>query len=163
LTRARQIDPLIAHGKNRRQAADIQAELKQDSRTLEEFMGIDSTATARAAGDLSDLSPNAQAAAKKREEEMNRSVLGQLKPDYAKADGSFAKLRYLLAPSLPVAVSEELLLWSRGSVRELGAREHSSEERGCVSAAPPVPHRVWLGGPGGGGVSNILFSAPSQG
>jgi hypothetical protein len=66
-------------------------------------MGIEKKAPA--AGDLTGLSPNALEAAKKREEEMNRSVLGQLKPDYAKADGSFKKLRCANssshAPSVP--------------------------------------------------------------
>jgi len=45
------------------------------------------------------MSPTAYpspAAAKKRDEELNRSVLGQLKPDYAKADGSFKHLRSIL-------------------------------------------------------------------
>ena len=34
-----------------------------------------------------------------RDDEMHRSVLGQLKPNYAKADGSFARLRCGSLPS----------------------------------------------------------------
>jgi hypothetical protein len=141
LTGGRQIVPRIAHGEDRWQAADIQADLKQDSRTLEEFMGIPATTKAPAEGDMSGLSPNAQAAAKTREEEMNRSVLGQLKPDYAKADGSFGKLRYHLSPqALSSLRPPASRLLSRGSLGERGEREQSSEERGCLSSAPHAPH-----------------------
>lgn len=46
--------------------------------------------------DTTGLSDEAAAAAKKRDDELNRSVLGQLKPDYAKADGSFKRLRSIV-------------------------------------------------------------------
>lgn len=46
--------------------------------------------------DTTGMSAEAAAAAIKRDEELNRSVLGQLKPDYAKADGSFKHLRSIV-------------------------------------------------------------------
>lgn len=80
---------------------ELRATLAAEQKTVEDFV---STAEGGGRGmqpvqrplDVSGLSEEAAAAAKRRDEELNRSVLGQLKPDYAKVDGSFKNLRSIV-------------------------------------------------------------------
>ena len=74
----------------RSRVAAAREQLKQDSRTLNDFLGLPSE-EATATGSCSSSAPSPEAVS--RDEEMHRSVLGQLKPDYVKADGSFKRLR----------------------------------------------------------------------
>lgn len=79
---------------------ELRATLAKEQKAVEDFL------PAAAAGrglqpdgrplDTAGMSAEAAAAAIKRDEELNRSVLGQLKPDYAKADGSFKHLRSIV-------------------------------------------------------------------
>ena len=80
---------------------ELRATLAQEQKTVDDFLPA---AAEKGRGlqpdgrplDTSGMSAEAAAAAKKRDEELNRSVLGQLKPDYAKADGSFKHLRSIV-------------------------------------------------------------------
>lgn len=67
----------------------LRAELQKDSRTLNDFLPSK-------AQQPPQLSAAAQAALNSREEELHRSVLGQPKPDYARADGTFSRLRNIV-------------------------------------------------------------------
>lgn len=87
------VDATILPKKSR--VAAVREQLKQDSRTLDDFLGLPSDAAnnnaqAKSGGCSSSSTVESSAS---REEEMHRSVLGQLKPDYVKADGSFKRLR----------------------------------------------------------------------
>ena len=73
--------------------AAVREQLRQDSRTLDDFLGLPARAESDAGPKTSSCSSASPAAEASREEEMHRSVLGQLKPDYVKADGSFKRLR----------------------------------------------------------------------
>lgn len=61
---------------------------------------------------------------------MHRSVIGQLKPNYAKADGSFARLRCVCLPSL--SGHYYVLLES-----SFPAEEEEEEPGGLMGALPP--------------------------
>ena len=96
----------------RSRIAAVREQLRQDARTLDDFLGLPTensgkggtgATDAKSAGSCSSASPAASEAS--REEEMHRSVLGQLKPDYVKADGSFKRLRRDSRRSLKPATS----------------------------------------------------------
>jgi len=69
----------------------LRAELQKDNKTLNDFLP-----SAQSAAAHPKLSPAASEALQSREEELHRSVLGQPKPDYARADGSFSRLRNIV-------------------------------------------------------------------
>lgn len=75
----------------------LRAELQKDSRTLNDFLPSK-------AQQPPQLSAAAQAALNSREEELHRSVLGQPKPDYARADGTFSRLRCVHMQSYHTAI-----------------------------------------------------------
>jgi hypothetical protein len=88
-----EVDTTILPKKSR--VAAVREQLKQDSRTLDDFLGLPSNSAntntqAKSGGCASSSTAESSVS---REEEMHRSVLGQLKPDYVKADGSFKRLR----------------------------------------------------------------------
>lgn len=72
--------------------AALRAELRGDNKTLEDFLP---GAESKGAAGVSSWQAMSEAATS-REEEMHRSVKGQLKPDYVKADGSFQRLRSIV-------------------------------------------------------------------
>ena len=77
----------------RSRLAAVREQLKQDSRTLDDFLGLPDGAAEKKQSDGSGCASSSADSGTSREDEMHRSVLGQLKPDYVKADGSFKRLR----------------------------------------------------------------------
>lgn len=78
---------------------ELRATLAEEQKTVDDFLPAAAGRGLQPDGralDTSGLSEDAAATAKKRDDELNRSVLGQLKPDYAKADGSFKHLRSIV-------------------------------------------------------------------
>ena len=84
-----------------RRLQELRETLAAEDKTVEDFVQSSSPVPRGLqpdgrALDTAGMSEEAAAAAKKRDDELNRSVLGQLKPDYAKADGSFKRLRSIV-------------------------------------------------------------------
>jgi len=78
---------------------ELRATLAEEQRTVDDFVPAAAGRGLQPDGrslDTAGLSEEAAVTAKTRDEELNRSVLGQLKPDYAKADGSFKHLRSIV-------------------------------------------------------------------
>jgi len=78
---------------------ELRATLAEEQRTVDDFVPASAGRGLQPDGrslDTAGLSEEAAVTAKTRDEELNRSVLGQLKPDYAKADGSFKHLRSIV-------------------------------------------------------------------
>lgn len=90
-------DPAAEQASSRLQ--ELRDTLAREQRTVDDFVPGAAGRGLQPDGrplDTTGLSDDAAAAARKRDEELNRSVLGQLKPDYAKADGSFKNLRSIV-------------------------------------------------------------------
>lgn len=90
-------DPAAAQPSSRLQ--ELRDTLAKEQKTVEDFVPGAAGRGLQPDGrplDTTGLPEEAAAAARKRDEELNRSVLGQLKPDYAKADGSFKHLRSIV-------------------------------------------------------------------
>lgn len=78
---------------------ELRATLAKEQKTVEDFVPAAAGRGLQPDGrplDTTGLSEEAASAARERDDELNRSVLGQLKPDYAKADGSFKHLRSIV-------------------------------------------------------------------